>query len=134
MRDLARRSHSREAEAQRRRTTAFNLRDRGAAEAQRARLRPKSINVSRKTKYSEIENPRPPPSSASRPTKRRRLEASKPSRLEALSDRLSHRHPSRYNVNEWKIYKEDSIKLLQPHYPHSTPHFQALTTLSLSLP
>lgn len=126
MQSLAQASHTAQAEARRRDSALANLRELAATETQRTRLRPQSITVSRKLKYNEIDNPRPPAPLEPRPTKRPRLAPRPNSRLDALSARIAQPRPSRFNVTEWRKYREESIQILQPHYPRSTPSFSRL--------
>ncbi len=134
MQDIARLSHTTKAEAKRRNTSISNLRHVAATEKQRSRLRPQSINVGRKLRYSEIENPQPPAPLETRPTKRARVSSIPNLRTTSLLARISQPRPSRFDVAGWRIFKRESILQLQPFYPNSTishpPHFRSYLLFS----
>ena len=92
-----------------------------AKEAQRGRLRSKSINASEVVKYDQLERAQDPRLESGPPAKKRRIEPTPSGRLEALRLRLAQRKPTRYDDKKWLDYKNNSINQLQRFYPNSTP-------------
>lgn len=112
-------AHSPEAEKKRLETRHKMLVENTATEAQRSRLRSTSINLSDRVQYDQSEQLGTSQQVASPPTKKRRIETNKPDRLLLLANRLHIGRPNRYNHKEWLLYKNVSIKTLQPSYPNS---------------
>lgn len=119
MQALSKLAHSAAAKAARKQTIRLNHRELTATEAQRSRLRPTSINVSHKRKYDEIANPPAIARPAKSPSKKARVEPLPTSRRAALQGRISKVRPKRFEFHKWKKWKEETIELLQPFYPHS---------------
>lgn len=120
MQILSKLAHTPAAKAKRAQTMRRNSVNNTATEKERGRLRDKSINPSGRVDYTGTKRNRSTEPSASPPPKKRKIEPAPKTRLEALHKRLAHRHPSRFDVKEWKNYKLESLSRLHSWYPNST--------------
>ena len=119
MKALSKLGHTPEATKAHTETMRKNIAEHAAIDAQRDRLRTSSIVPSMQVQFDNIARPPPTPSSAQPAAKRRRLDRTFTSRLDALQDRFAKRRPTRFAFNEWRDFKLESIRLLQPYYEHS---------------
>lgn len=122
MHDLSKLAHMQEAEKKRIASLKTNRSRNAAIDAQRDYMRDSSLLMSRRVQYNndrkrranaDFETP------MKKPSKKARMNYFASSRLDAVKSRLSQRHPTRFDVSAWRLYKQQSIVLLQPYYPLS---------------
>ena len=120
MRALSQLAHQPGPKKQRVETMHLNMAEHAAIDSQRDRLRPTTILNSNKVDYNQIEKsgipqPLPKPTSKKPPP-----DPIFKSRLAALAHRLETRHPTRYDHDGCRLYRQVSIQMLKDYYPNST--------------
>ena len=114
-------AHTPAADAKRAQTRQLHAREFAAVDTLRGHLRDSSILTSSRVNYDTNRKRKLSTEPANPLPKRRKSESTFASRLAALSHRIDHRKPMRYDVQGWKLYTAESIVVLQPYYTNSTP-------------